>query len=136
MFDFIKKGVEFNKLAQSFNAIYLAMIGLSVKLERCKNNYDFFKEENKEEILILLYIAKKGVINRLDSYNWDLESKISIPAFGASRVTIGFAWSKTITKLTMMVSLLGLEKEMQEINSGGELFYSMERMFPEKLKNW
>ena len=136
MFDFFKTGAEFNKLAQSFNAMYLALVELTPKLERNKNDFTYFREEHKEDILVLAYIAKKGIIERLDKYPWGFEAKISIPTISSSRVTVGYAWSQTITKLNIIATLLNITEEVQEIIDGGALYIEFESSFPEKLKKW
>ncbi len=134
--DFLKKGIEFNKLAQSFNAMYLALNELTPKLERNLKDLDSFKEKHIESVLMLAYIAKKGIIDRLDNYQWGLEAKISIPSISSSRVTVGYAWSLTVSKLTIMSTILYMSDDIQEIYDGGDMYIYFEKNIPEKLKNW
>jgi hypothetical protein len=136
MFDFIKKGIEFNKLAQSFNAMYMMVRDIEARLERNKNNLSVFREEVKEEVYILAYIAHKGIVTRLDKYNWGFEALIIIPSISSSRVTIGNAWSKTVTKMTIIAGILNLGEDIEEINNEGKLYRTLEDIIPPRLKNW
>jgi hypothetical protein len=136
MFDFFKKGVEFNKLAQSFNAMYMMVCDIEARLERNMGNLEYFRDEVKEEIYILAYIAHKGIVTRMDKNNWGFEALIIIPSISSSRITLGNAWSKTITKMNVMTGILGLSEEIEEINNEGALYHQLENMLPSKLKNW
>jgi hypothetical protein len=136
MFDFFKKGIEFNKLAQSFNAMYLMLRDIEARLERNKENLTAFRNEVKEEIHILAYIAHKGIVTRMDNYNWGFEALISIPTISSSRITLGNAWSKTVTKMSMIAGILDLSEDVEEINNEGPLFQKLEDIIPPRLKNW
>jgi hypothetical protein len=136
MLDFFKKGIEFNKLAKSFNAVYMSLNEITQRVESNKNNLDFYKEEYKESLFALCYVAKKGIIDRLDSINWNFESKIMIPTMSSNRITVGYAWSQTISKLITIGASIRLSEEMEEIFDCGDLYYEMENAFPDKLKNW
>jgi hypothetical protein len=136
MLDFFKKGIEFNRLAQSFNAVYLSLNEITQRVESNMKDFDSYKEEYKESLFALCYIAKKGIIDRLDSNNWNFESKIMIPTMSSNRITVGYAWSQTISKLIKIGASLSLSEEIKEIFDCGDLYYAMESAFPEKLKNW
>jgi hypothetical protein len=136
MFDFIKKGVEFNKLAQSFNAMYLMLRDIEARLDRNRDNLSAFRNEVKEEIYILAYIAHKGIVTRMDNYNWGFEALISIPTISSSRITLGNAWSKTVTKMNLIAGILDLSEGIEEINNEGPLFQKLEDIIPPRLKNW
>lgn len=136
MFHFIKKGVEFNKLAQSFNAMYMMVSEIEYRLERNMGNLEYFRQEVKEDFYMLAYIAHKGIVKRMDKFNWGFESLIIIPSISSSRITIGNAWSKTISKMTIMAGILDLGEEIQEIYDEGTLFQTLEDIIPPRLKNW
>lgn len=136
MIDFFKKGIEFNKVAQSFGIMYSNINELQPLLERNKNNLEQFKTQYKTDILILAYIANKGIINRLDEYNWGFEAKIMVPSISLSRITVMNAWSQTITKMNIMIALLKLENEFEEITNNGAICQILERTMPSKFKNW
>lgn len=136
MFDFIKKGLEFNKLAQSFNAMYMMVCDIEARLERNMGNLELFRDEVKEEIFILAYIAHKGVVTRMDKNNWGFEALIIVPSISSSRITLGNAWAKTITKMTIMAGILDLGEDIEEINNEGYLYQTLEHIIPPRLKNW
>jgi hypothetical protein len=89
MFDFIKKGVEFNKLAQSFGAIYTSVNELNNRLVNSQNNLALVKAEFRQEILILACVACKGITERLDNNHWDFDAKIMVPSISNNRITVG-----------------------------------------------
>lgn len=136
MFDFFKKGIEFNKVAQSFGIMYDLINLLHPLIERNKHNLEQFKVQYKTDILILAYIAHKGVITRLDEYNWGFEAKIMVPSISLNRITVMNAWSQTITKMNIMLALLELENEFEEITNNGTICQTLEKIMPSKFKNW
>jgi hypothetical protein len=136
MLDFFKKGIEFNKVAQSFGVMYGIINLLQPLLERNKDNLEHFKIQYKTDILILAYIAHFGIIRRLDEYNWGFEAKIMVPSISLSRITVMNAWSLTITKMNIMIALLHLENEFKEITNNGPICQTLERMMPSRFKNW
>lgn len=136
MMNFVKRGIEFNRVAKSFEAMFEIINVLQPVLERSTDDIPQFKRRFKTDILMLACIAKKGIVDRLDENNWGLEWKIMIPAISHSRVTIGYAWSQTITKAIIMSTLLEMDEEWEEINNGGPLCQEIENIIPAKYKNW
>jgi hypothetical protein len=136
MLDFLKKGIEFNKVAQSFGIMYDLINLLHPLIDRNKHNLEEFKAQHKTDILILAYIAHKGVITRLDKYNWGFEAKIMVPSISLNRITVMNAWSQTITKMNIMLALLELENEFEEITNNGAICQTLEKTMPSKFKNW
>lgn len=136
MLDFFKKGIEFNKVARSFSIMHSIINELQPKFERNGDNLEQFKKQYKTDILILAYIAHKGIVKRLDEYNWGFEAKIMIPSISLNRVTVMYAWNQTITKMNVMIALLELGDEFEEINNEGPICQTLERQIPTKYRNW
>ncbi|MGM0408956.1 MAG: hypothetical protein ACQERU_13330 [Bacteroidota bacterium] len=133
---FFKKGSEFNKVAHCFGNMYSLINQLQPILEIYTDNLEEFKTQYKTDILILAHIANRGIISRMDEYNWGLEAKIMIPVISLKRITIMYAWNLTITKMSFMIGLLELQDEYDEITNNGPICQLLEKVMPPKFKNW
>lgn len=130
MFDFIKKGIEFNKMAQAFNGMYPMLLDLMPRIE----NKDIPREEFTEEVLVLAYIAQKGVISRMTFYNWALESKILVPSISSARITVGYAISQTVTRILIIARILNIQDRVQEVLEEGPQYVWFETNLPQKFR--
>jgi hypothetical protein len=130
MFNFLKPGIEFNNLAKSMGSMYVMIQDL---IPRIENSYDM--SEFTEEVLVLAYISKKGVFDRIEKYNWAMDSKISIPPIDNRRITLAYAMMQTVTKVSIIAAELEITDLVQEVFEGGEAYQILERNLPDHLKN-
>lgn len=115
MFGFIKAGMEFNKLANSFGEVY-------TKLKRYEslNNMDKLdiprlRENYKLDILALGYIVSNEIVNKIEENNWSFESKLIVNKISHNKITIMQAWTQTVTKVYLLIAILELQKEYEDI---------------------
>jgi hypothetical protein len=130
MFNFLKAGVEFNNLAKSMNGMNVMIEDLIPRIER---SYD--KSEFTEEVLMLAYIAKKGVFDRLEKYNWTMDAKIMVPTIEKGRITLTYALMQTVGKVSMIAAEIGISEIVQEVMDGGDTYHQLENILPDQVKN-
>lgn len=129
MFNIFKSGNELTKLAKTMNKMAIMLQTLNGQLER-----DYDPSEFTETVLMLAYIAKKGIMDRIDENKFGLTSKIYVPEISKSSIAIMFAFSQTVGKLNIIAEQLDLTDEVQNILDGGNLYYEVENILPLELK--
>lgn len=137
MLGFIERGIEFNRLANSFGQVYISVNELTKEFNKNSNSMDSFREIHRLEILILLCVVNKGIAQRIDKNAWGFEWKISVPKIETrGRITIGFAWTQTVSKLMLLVNLLNMSFEAEQIREEGILYNEIINLVPQRMKNW
>jgi hypothetical protein len=132
MFKGVKKLYEFVKLGNTMNYVSAMLIKIVGEYEAEK---PFFLEEYTEEIYLLAYITRIGILDRMDKNDWPLEGPIRIPALNSSNVTLLFAYSRTVLLLKNFTSQLEISPIVEQILNKDELFYQFEKMIsPKDLK--
>lgn len=127
MFKFLKPGIEFNNLAKSLNAINFSF----QDIDRYIDNGDDFDYEL--EISIAAYIFRKGVLDRMNEYNWPTSSKIVVPAIEKGRITLLYAFNTTNKKLLHFANIFNLENLVDEIIEKKIAYYQIEQNIPSEL---
>ena len=128
MFNIFKTGIEFNNLAKEINGMNVALQELIPKIER---NYDH--SEFSEEIMVLAYVARRGVLDRLEKFNWTMDAKISVPTIDRGQITLMYALSQTVVKLQMLSVKLEISDIVEEIMERGDAYYQLERILPKEV---
>ena len=128
MFNFLKVGKAFNDLAKAMNGMNSMLDELIPKIER---SYDY--SEFGEEVLILAYIGRKGILNRMEEYNWGLDAKIIVPTIDRGRITLMYAYTRTIGRLQMIATKLELSELVEDIMAKGETYYELENKLLEQV---
>ena len=128
MIKFYKTAVEYNKLAKAFNGMNGMLQNLIPQIRMRDENSDF-----SEEIMVLAYIARKGILDRIEDNDWALEAKIYIPTIQRGKMTIMYALSQTVWKLTTIADSLDLRHIVEEVFDKGELYYTLEDNLPQQL---
>ena len=130
MFKFLKPGIEFNNLAKTMNGMNVMIQEL---IPQIQNSYD--KEEFAEQVLVLAYLSRAGVWDRLEKYNWTMDAKIVVPTIDRGRITLAYALMQTVGKVSILAEELEMGDVVQEIMDKGAAFYEFEKHIPELLKN-
>ena len=131
LFNFLKAGRERIKLAKTFALIYNEEKTLS-RLGR---------EEMRSKTLMLVYVAKKGIVERMERAQVTMIDKLSIPAITASSIntiTILKAWKLTISRLLEISEIYNFKDEVKQIlfEEHLELEAKLESILPSSWKNW
>jgi hypothetical protein len=134
MISFLKKGIEFNKLANSFGEMYIKIDELQPLFEKSEADLIRLKNNYKLEILSLAYFANKEIHNRMDKYGWGLEAEFRVTQISSNKITIMYAWNKTITKLISLIGLLELQGEYEDIKNNGPLCSIIENYIANEKK--
>jgi len=131
MFNFLKPRTEYGKMAQTMNGMYLIIQTLIPKIQKT-NNIDSFNED----VLVLAYIARKGVLDRMEKNNWAWETYIIVPSISRKVTTLFDAFAKTVGEIDHIAEQLDLTDIVNEIMEKGDAFYQLERSLPESaIKN-
>ena len=123
---FLKKGIEYQKLAKTFNGVYLM-------IEDIQNNNN--NEFSKEDIFTLAYICRREVPDRLEKYHWDISTPIIVPSISNKRITLANAIQQTLSKVTKISEDMMIYQDVKEILDRGDFFYDIENNIPEYIKN-
>jgi hypothetical protein len=128
MLKFFKEGAEFMDLTRSMNGLYGMLQEL---IPRIEENYDY--SEFKEDILVLSYFARKGILDRMEKYNWSMERPIYVPSIKKGNITLLYAFSQTVQKLATVASEIGYSDLYEEVLNRGEAYYEVEKILPPEL---
>lgn len=129
MFGFLEKGREFNKLALSIGALFNMVNELNFRIKDSTDTSQFH-----EEVLVLAYISKRGIFDRIEKNNWSLDSKISIPAISSSRITLSYGLSKSVFLASILASNLGIKDLYDDVLNEGEHFKTLDKILPSEFK--
>lgn len=128
MFNFLKKGREFNNLAKSFNGMNMMIQDILPKIE-----IDSLQDEVQETVLVLAYIATKGVNDRIDENNISLMAKIMVPSIERGFITITYAYQQTIGRLLAIANTINMNDIVDEVMEKGPAFYELENNLPQEV---
>lgn len=127
MFKTLKKIKEFSLLGHSMNSVAIMLNDLKKNYEN-RTEYDDFKED----IYLIAYIARKGVLDRLDEYEWNMEGPILVPAIDSKNISLFYAYSKTILLIKSFSIELNLSYEVENILNKENGYYEFEQILPEQ----
>jgi len=123
-----KKGLEYNNLAKSFNAIFLMI--QQIKDSNPESPYEI------EDLYALAYIARRGIIDKIEKYKWNnLNIPITVPSISSQRISLYIAMQNTLSQVISMAEESGLYQDVKEILDKGELYYEVEKNIPDYIKN-
>lgn len=122
---FLRKSLEYNKLAQAFNGQYQM-------LQNLLSNPD--AEDFENDLLTLAYIGRREILNRMEEYNWKMNGRIVVPMMPGNQKTLADAYQNTIGRLLSFSEEKGYYSEVKDILDGGELYGEFDQNIPEHLK--
>lgn len=128
MFNFLKTGKEFNNLAKSMNGMNAMIEDLIPKIERSYDHSEF-----TEVVSVLAYVARKGVLDRIEQYNWAMDTKIIVPTIDRERITLMYAFTQTVGKLHTIAAQLDLTELVEEIMEKEDAYYQLENILPPEI---
>jgi hypothetical protein len=130
MINFSTTEVEFFKLAQALNGM-----GAIIKELTPQISGQFDRANFKKDFLILAYIGRCGVKDRLDHFKWSIENELLVPSLDSEPILLGLALVLTVDRLEVIANILGMEFELGEFMRKGPMFYEFERILPPELIN-
>lgn len=128
MLNYFKKATEFVKLTKSFNGVGYMIKDLIKKREDSIDESEYY-----EDFLIVAFISKVGIIDRMEKYEWSLYDKLTVPSIHNNRVTLAQAYSSTIGILRIIAVENGWEYILDNIFNKGEAYYDIEKKIPYKI---
>lgn len=129
---FFKKGIAYNDLAKSFNAFCLMLTELK---EKISNSNVEEAEQYFQELYIIAFVGRNEIIEKMNEFNWSMNTPIVVPALSNKRQPLAFAFQHTIGELTKLSDTLGILEEINEILDKKSLYYQIEELVPTYLKN-
>ncbi|MDY0144065.1 MAG: hypothetical protein RBR97_19460 [Bacteroidales bacterium] len=131
MFNFLKTGQEFHRLAKSFTGIDALIKELSYNIA----NRTIAEDEVVQELYALIYFTRVGIWDRLDNNNWPLDKNIIIvPSISNKRISINLALKETHQKILNLSIQYNIEDDFEEIMEKGTMFKIIATKIPDNLK--
>jgi hypothetical protein len=131
MFGLFKKGIEYNNLAKAFDGMFTIVNQVEDKTTEIS-----VEEFNKipGELMMLAYLCRINIIDRMEKYEWDLMNSIIVPSISSSKITLMHAYNMTIDKLSIVASDMDMLDEIQSVLAKGKHFYEVENSLPQHIK--
>lgn len=121
MFYFLKQRIACNKMAFTMDKINGFLKDLIKEKSDVSNIYEF-----KSSILIVAYLIRKGVTNRIEKNDFPLEMKLMAPNISSSGVTIWFALTKILDNLYSLSDEFDLTEDVYAILKNNDAFFRIE----------
>jgi len=118
MFDFLTKGLEYNKLAK-------ALSNTIVCIDKLQSVYNQTYERSAvgPGLFDVAFRFKNEVIDRMDKYNWPSTSPVFLDKM--KKHSLGEAVSIATTKIYLLAEDLDVKKYVIEILNEGDTYYKM-----------
>ena len=129
---FLKKGIEFNKMAKGFNGTFVMINELESNID---TSYSSDYSDLEQDLFFLAYICRREILDRLEEYNWSMTAPIIVPMMSRGRLTVASAFQKTIGRLYEMAEQLGISQRINDVLDKGTSYYEFDRAIPGHLKN-
>ena len=129
---FFKKVTEFNNLAKGFNGVYQMINELEAKIN---NHYSTDYSEFEEDLFFLAYLSRNVILNRIEIYNWDMNSRIIVPMIYKGYSTLIFVYQETIGRIYVLSEKLLVSDEVNEILDKGNAYYEVDKIIPSHIKH-
>jgi hypothetical protein len=120
--------IEYNKLSKSIGRMHTRIQDLNSKIE---SNHDL--SELGSEILVIAYVARKCILDRMDRYSWPWETRIIIPTISRGTMTLWDAFARTVGMIDILAEQLDLTDTVNEIMEKGDAYFELERVLPESV---
>jgi hypothetical protein len=127
MFKSIKKIKEYTLLGHSMNSVAIMLNDLMTKYDSRDDDDDF-----KEEIYLIAYVARKGILDRLEKYEWSMEGPILVPSINPKNISLFYAYGKTILLIKSISIELNVNYEVENILKKENGYYELENVLPEQ----
>ncbi len=121
-----ERGLEYNKLAISFNSVYKL-------LQQFESNIDF-NPDPEYDIQAIAYIIQRDIRNRLDKYSWDWNSPIVIPMISSEETTLETAYEKTANNLVKLSTKLGYSNDVRKIFEKEDLYFELDKLLGRAIR--
>jgi hypothetical protein len=128
MFNFFRKIREYTKLAKTVDFVHYSIEDLILQVQYT-NDYSQFKEQ----ILLLAYFSKVGIIERMGQYNYNLQTPILIHSMETRAITLSEAYNRSVIKLEALAKELGYGIHFQNIFNEGTLYYDLKNKLPNSV---
>jgi hypothetical protein len=114
---------EYVKLGHSMNSVSLMLTTFKKTYENRDENETF-----GENLYIIAYVARKGILDRLDEFNWTMEGPILIPSINQNNISLFEAYTKTISQLKSISSELSFLTQVESILHKEQGYYEFENI--------
>jgi hypothetical protein len=124
-----KKIKDYVNLGHSINIVILKLSEIFEK-HKAGDSHDL-----KEGIYLVAYAARKGIVDRIDKYDWNMEGPILIPAISPNNITLDTAYANSVLLIKDLSRELNLELEVEGILEKQNFYYEFESMLPKEVIN-
>lgn len=123
MFNSLTKIKEYSKLGHSMNSVSIMIATLKKTYENRVENETF-----GENLYVIAYVARKGILDRIDEYNWSMEGPILIPSINQKNISLLEAFTKTISHLKAIAFELNFLSQVESILNKEQGYYDFENI--------
>jgi hypothetical protein len=132
MFNFFKKGREFQRIAESIHGLNQM---LAKYADTYIGNYIKTSDDSVSELRTIAYIFRKGVIIRLEENKFSLTTPIIVPSYGKTPKPLLNYFGDVSSRITVFSMEAGVSEEIEDIVAGGPSYFEFERTIPRELIN-
>jgi hypothetical protein len=129
MFGFIKGVKDMAAMSNSFDIVHQKIQELLPQVEQAYNKSQF-----NEAFIVLAYMCRVGICDRLERQNWPLTTGVYVPSISRNNVTIFVALSKTESVVRAAGLMLGIQQDIDDVMNKRKLFYELEKHIPLDIK--
>ncbi len=120
MFNFLKRGTEYVRLANTFNFLIEELQRVTIRS----------KEQKIYSLQLLGFLTKKGVFDRIEEYKWSLATQIQIDKIDRQNmIPLSFAIQRLYLKLMQAFEEENIQSQLEDILSGKHESYISNELF-------
>lgn len=120
MFNFLKKAIEFNKLAKTLGVLKENLENIRVTAYASYDNRHL-----GQQLVQVTYIFKTEILEKMDKYNWPSNSPIYIG--NLHKKTLGEMVTTTVTEIYSLAQELRFEEYIKEVLTEGETYFILKQ---------
>jgi hypothetical protein len=118
------------KMMKAMNAMHMGLKELEQKIGMGYDHSEF-----TEEVLILAFMARKGVQDRMDEYQWLGHAPVHVQSISDDYIQLDFALSETIGKLNSIARSLEMKDLVEDIMAKGDGYSQVLKIIPKYIMN-
>jgi len=129
--NFFKKIANINSLVKGFNGTYLMINELESNIN---NHYSTDYSEFEEDLYILSYLCRNVILDKMELYNWSMETSIIVPMISKKYITIIIAYQQTIGRIYALGERLSVLDNVNNILDKGDFYNKIDTTIPKHIK--
>lgn len=126
-------GTQYNKMAMAINGMIIILQEVENKINEFPPDDEFEKIE--QQVVMIAYLSRLNIIDRLAKYNWNFNTPIIVPNISQTPVSLEKAYEMTVGHVQNLASDLGITDVVQGILGRNEEFTTFENSLPKEVRD-